>query len=150
MAGDPTRDDWFELYNPGPLPVSLAGLYLSDDPSMAGQAKFPVGPLAYIAGPGWVQWVADGQTAKGRHHAGFKLDGQGESLRLYDSGLRVIDGVDYGAQIPGTSEGRLPDGEAGQYVFYHAPTPGGANAAIPGRPETMQFAGGGRGRGGGG
>ena len=138
MAGDPTRDDWFELYNPGPLPVSLTGLYLTDDPSLAGQAKFLVGPLAYIAGPGWVQWVADGQPAKGRNHAGFKLDGQGETLRLYDSGFQIIDSIDYTVQFPGASQGRWPDGEAGQYVFYQS-TPGLGNSPTSAPPDTMHL-----------
>ncbi|MDB6110000.1 MAG: hypothetical protein JWR69_1750, partial [Pedosphaera sp.] len=46
MANPASGDDWFELYNPDPLPVALGGLYLSDDPSITGMTNFTVPPLS--------------------------------------------------------------------------------------------------------
>jgi hypothetical protein len=37
-----SAQDWFELYNLDPLPVAMAGLYLTDDPSEVGRKKFQI------------------------------------------------------------------------------------------------------------
>src|SRR5947209_4228907 len=85
MAEPSTDDDWFELYNTNALPVDLSDLYLTDDPSLAGQTKFTIAPLSFVAGHGWTQWHADGHPSNGRNHVNFQLASSGQSLRLYDT-----------------------------------------------------------------
>ena len=126
MANSATGADWFEIYNLDPLPVSLAGLYLSDDPSLSGQSNTLVGALSFVAPHGWVTWTADGRRDRGHNHAGFKLDTQGETLRLLTSALGIIDTIDYAALAPGVSQGRFPDGAPNQ-VDFQSPTPGTQN-----------------------
>jgi len=46
MANPVSGADWFELFNPSDMPVELAGLYLTDDPSLAGQRQFRAAPLS--------------------------------------------------------------------------------------------------------
>ena len=120
-------DDWFELYNLGAQPVDLGGLYLTDDPSLAGLTRFAIAPLSFIAGHDWVVWKADGHPSNGRNHVNFKLDGWGESLRLYGRDLSLLDAVDFGVQQPGVSEGRLPDGGSVIVAFPTTPTPEAGN-----------------------
>ncbi len=127
MAEPSSGDDWFELYNTNALPVDLSGLYVTDDPSLAGQTKFTIAPLSFIAGQGWTEWHADGHPSNGRNHVNFQLAGSGESLRLYDTNLNLIDAVDFGIQQPGVSQGRLPDGALNIISFSTTPTPGAAN-----------------------
>jgi hypothetical protein len=127
MAEPSGGDDWFELYNTNALPVDLSGLYLTDNPSLAGQTKFAIAPLSFIAGQGWTQWHADSHPSSGRNHVNFQLASFGGSLRLYDTNLNLIDAIDFGVQQPGISQGGLPDGGIGIVSFPTTPTPGAGN-----------------------
>jgi len=110
MAAPAEGDDWFELYNTGSLPVSLAGLYLSDDPSILGLVKSKVPALSFIGPNGFVKFEASGDADKGAHHVNFRLDADGESLLLLNTNLTLIDALWLGASFPNVSEGRLVDG----------------------------------------
>jgi hypothetical protein len=127
MVEPSSGDLWFELYNLDAQPVALSGLYLTDDPSLAGPTKFAIAPLSFIAGHGWVLWDADGHPSHGRNHVNFQLDAWGGSLRLYGPDLSLLDAVDFGVQQPGISEGRLPDGGSAIVSFPMTPTPGAGN-----------------------
>ena len=81
MANPSIGDDWFEIYNRADFPVDMAGLYLTDDVTLAGQTKFKVAPLSFIAARGWVKWEADEDAPAGRNHVNFDLDGDGERIR---------------------------------------------------------------------
>ena len=104
-------NDWLELYNSDSAPLSLSGLYLTDDPSLAGQTKHQIGPASFVGAKSWVVFQADGRTDRGVNHLNFKLDAQGETLRLYSASLSVLDEVNMSQNLqePG-STGRLPDG----------------------------------------
>jgi hypothetical protein len=128
MTSQDHADDWFEVFNTDTRPVALSGLYLTDDPSIAGQTKFQVAPLSFIAARGWVKWVADGRPGRGLDHVNLSLDAHGETLRLCRADGTLIDSVDFGVQAAGTSEGRLPDGAAAIARFPNTPTPEAANA----------------------
>jgi len=128
MTSQANADEWFEVFNADARPVQLSGLYLTDDPSIAGQTRFQVAPLSFIAGHGWVKWVADGQPGQGLDHVNFSLDGRGETLRIYQADGTLIDSVDYDVQTASISEGRLPDGTATIARFPNMPTPEAANA----------------------
>jgi len=127
MAAPLSGDDWFELYNQGILPVSLSGLYLSDNASIEAQTNSVVAPLSFIAANGFVQWVADGSTSNGRNHVHFQLDSLGEMIRLYNTNLSLIDSVEFGVQIDGVSQGRFPDGTANIVSFFTTSSPGESN-----------------------
>lgn len=119
--------DWLELYNPGPLPVSLSGLTLTDDPSLAGQTNHLIGPLTFIAGLGWVVYKADGDAGKGPDHLLFGLDALGETMRLYSRSFVTIDEVNLLPQERGVAEGRLPDGSTNLVRFPVSASPGAPN-----------------------
>ncbi len=128
MANPVSGDDWFELYNRDPLPVNIVGVYLTDDPSLAGLSNTVAAPLSFVAAGGWVKFAADGHRGKGHDHVGFNLDAGGEVIRLYTPAFGIIDSVSFGAQALGVSQGRLPDGATSNLVsFPTTPTPDAAN-----------------------
>ena len=127
MASPVSGDDWFEIYNLDPLPVSLGGLFLTDDPSLAGLSNTPMAALSFIAGHDWVQWIADGNISAGRNHSDFDLNADGETLRMYAADFSVLDSVSFGAQALGVSQGRLPDGGTNVVSFLTTPTPEESN-----------------------
>lgn len=121
----PGSNDWFELYNAGPLPVDLSGLYVTDTPSLSGMTNSPTAVLSFIAGHGWVQYQADSTPSAGPSHVRFNLSKDGETIHLYDTNLVQIDEIDFGLQSIGVSQGRYPDGSPN--IFFMVPTPDAAN-----------------------
>ncbi|HEX3800331.1 MAG TPA: lamin tail domain-containing protein [Verrucomicrobiae bacterium] len=127
MANPVSGNDWFELYNPNAQPVSLGGLYLTDDPSITDMTQFLVPALSFIGGHGWVEYQADGHPSNGPNHTGFSLNKDGETIHLYNEDLSQIDEVDFGIQAEGVSQGRLPDGGSNLVSFVSTPTPDASN-----------------------
>jgi hypothetical protein len=127
MSEPLSGNDWFEICNPGALPVDLAGLFLTDDPSIAGITQHEVAPLSFIGAGGFVKFEADGDPSQGRHHVSFNLDRSGDALRLYASNFTMIDTADLVALPAGVSAGRLPDGAGNVVAFHTTPTPAESN-----------------------
>ncbi len=120
--------DWIELYNLDALPVNLAGMVLTDDPSLAGQTNHIIGPLSFIDGRGWVLWIADDEPTAGPDHLPFRLDALGETVRLYTASQAIADSVDLLVQLSELAEGRFPDGHTAIVRFPHTASPGEANS----------------------
>ena len=106
-------DDWLELYHRGNQPVDISGLYLTDDPSLAGKTKHAIANLSFVGPKSWVVFSADGEPQRGSDHLNFRLSSRGETLRIYSESLNVIDEILVEESfVQGGSHGRLPDGEA--------------------------------------
>jgi hypothetical protein len=127
LADSIVGPDWFELHNSAAEPVSLSGLFLADDPSLFALTNFPIAPLSFIAGRGWVRFVADGHPTAGPDHAPFSLDRHAGLLRLHDAQGALVDAIDYILQETDVSEGRLPDGADAIARFPSSSSPGSAN-----------------------
>ncbi len=127
MAAPASGNDWFELYNADASPVDLSGLYLTDDPSVAGLTKFRIPPLSFIAGHGWAQFDGGGSGNGDPDRVNFSLDRNGETIRLYNTDQSLIDSIDYGLQVSGTSQGRLPDGGSSIVTFSNSASPNASN-----------------------
>lgn len=126
MASVPSDDDWFEIYNPAELPVALGGLFLTDD--LANPQLSRIADLSFIAGHGFVKFIADEAQAKGADHVQFKLSADGELIALLaTNGVTLIDVVHFGPQVSGVSSGRFPDGGETIVAFPSAASPGSAN-----------------------
>ena len=120
-------DDWIELYNAGPVPLSLDGLYLSDSFENAG--KWPLPPGITLAPGGYLLIWCDEDPQEGPLHASFKLSGDGEQIVLFadDAHANVpIDRITFGPQTQDISYGRRPDGAA-TWTTFATPTPGRSN-----------------------
>lgn len=127
MTAPLVGDDWFELYNTDSLPVNMSGLFLSDNPAVHNVTNSPIAALSFIGGKKWVLFQADGNLENGHDHANFSLAQDGETLRLYNTNLALLDVVDFGLQVAGVSQGRLPDGAASIVSFTTTASPGEAN-----------------------
>jgi hypothetical protein len=124
-SGDVLYDnDWIELANPGALPVDLSGLLLTDNPAGA-PALHTIAPLSFIAGNGFVKFIADGKPELAPTHLGFALDSEQEQIALFN-GNTQLDIVSFYPQTTDYSMGRDPTSPTG-YAFYVLPTAGLAN-----------------------
>lgn len=124
-AGD--RDPWIELYNAGPDPISLDGMFLADSYASLNQWAFPAGA---VINPGQflVVW-ADGEPGEStatEFHTGFRLNPTNGSVVLSRS-AGILDYFNYHAVPANHTYGAVPDGQPfyRQVLFY--PTPGAAN-----------------------
>ncbi|MBU1708283.1 lamin tail domain-containing protein, partial [bacterium] len=120
-------EDWVEIYNPGPEPVEMGGLFLTDDLTNTTQWTFPDTTLQ--AGEFLLVWC-DNDPEDGAFHATFKLSGDGEAIGLFGrlaAGNELIDSYIFGAQTTDISEGRETDG-GDSWVFFDNPTPGASNS----------------------
>jgi len=107
----PPGTDWLELYNPGPIPVDLNNVYLSDDQDNLLQYKIPDG---IVLQPGQFLAVREGNEPG---EFPFGLDFSGETIYVtaatndpVPEPLRVLDAVSYEAVPPDITFGRFPDG----------------------------------------
>jgi hypothetical protein len=132
MANPSSGNDWFEIYNPGTLPVSLEGLYLTDTLTL--KTQFAVTPLSFIGRgvDGFAVYQADGSTNKGPDHVSFSLKASGEAVGIFDAVGTSIDSVTFGPQAQDVSQGRLLDGSATIATFPGTASPGRSNyKAVP-------------------
>jgi hypothetical protein len=151
MSATTWGPDWFEVYNPGSLPVALGELFLSD--SVLHTTKHHIAPLSFIGtGPrgGYAVFFADGNAALGANHVSFRLAAFGEQICLAAAdGVTLIDWIMYQEQPVDISEGRLPDGSTNIVLFTPqvarwTATPGGPNPfpsvlVISQSPVRLQF-----------
>ncbi len=125
-------EDWIELYNAGNTPVSLSGIFLTDDFSVPFKWQLPanavIAPKAFF-----IIWADE---LNHDNHASFKLSESGEQIALYYSNGTVIDSVTFGNQLDDVSYGRFPDGGDTWYFFtastFNSPnSASGISSSIP-------------------
>jgi hypothetical protein len=116
-------EGFIELYDVSTDPVDLGGMYLTDGAATVPAAD-KIKPLSFMAGSGYLVFVADKSSEPG--HVNFGLSTTGGTIRLFDSQAKEIDKIAYGSQTTDVSQGRTPDG-AGKLEYFPLPTPGVAN-----------------------
>ncbi|HMJ66946.1 MAG TPA: lamin tail domain-containing protein, partial [Candidatus Binatia bacterium] len=112
----PGADDWIELYNSSGAPASLYNFYIGVSNSLS-----QIQSLTFIPPLGYLQLLADEQP--GPNHLDFKLPAAGGAITLYDASGTVLSRVNYGTQIEGVSQGRLPDGNVAIQSFAGTASP---------------------------
>ena len=119
--------DWIELFNKTNTPLSLGGLYLTDDINNFTKYSFPVTTI--IQPQGYLIVWADQQASTATYlHCNFKLSAGGEKLLLSD-GTSLIDSLTFGNQSTDISLGRCPNG-TGPFVSITPPTFGIKNCNL--------------------
>lgn len=132
VAADPSQPtlfpDWIEIYNPSAEPVSLDGLFLTNNVRKTTQLALPTGLT--IAPNSFIVFYADLRPDLGTQHLKFSLNKSGGFLGLYgNQGNTAIDTIKYNVQYPNVAEGRSADG-AGDWRYLTEPTPGNPNAPV--------------------
>ncbi len=120
-------DDWAELYNANDTPVSLEGLYLSDDPD--NKLKWQIQGPVIIPPNGYILLWLDDDPGQGELHAPFKLNSDGESLflsELIQGFPQTVDAVSFGGMPTNVSYGRQTDG-GNSWVYFGEYSPGESN-----------------------
>ncbi len=135
-------DDWIEIYNAGPEPIDVGGMYLTDNIDDPVKWQVPANnPAATTIGAGGYLLIwADDNVGDFGLHANFKLDAEGEEIALFSTdGSTLIDSLEFGDQTTDMSFGRYPDADENVRFLVNA-TPGAQNdAAYLGEVETPQF-----------
>jgi hypothetical protein len=128
------KADWIELFNTTSTPVTLTGMYLSDDAITPSKWQFPTGTT--IPANGYlVVWAYD-TTFTGALYATWALNKDGEHLRLSSSNLSVIDSVTFGPQLKNRTSARMPNG-TGAFSSSCLPTLGMQNTCVVTRLATV-------------
>jgi hypothetical protein len=120
-------EDWFELLNESRTAVALGGYWLADSqPDNACQI-----PAGVVLQPGaclrvWTgSALAAGLNADGSLNATFGLGKGGDDVAILSPDRRTeLDRVTFGSQKSNVSQGRWPNGAAGEWASFSKPTPG--------------------------
>ena len=124
-------DDWIEIYNYGPDPVDIGGMYLTNDLDnpKKWQVQDDVPGVTTIATGGYLLIWADGETDEGPLHASFRLDADNGAIGLFRSdGVTEVDSLEYNRQVTDVSCGRKSESDKLLRYFLVA-TPYNANSS---------------------
>ena len=133
------REPWIELFNAGPLPVSLEDWYLTDSFTDLTRWRFPDGFT--LGGMEFGLLWADGEPAETTGadvHTNFRLDNGGllALVRTQAGAPTVVDYLRLPMLLADTSCGSLPDGQDLIRQVFDRPTPGERNLHVP-APEIL-------------
>ena len=125
-----TSEDWIELYNPTDAPISLAGLFLSDQATFLTQWQFPMDApdLTTIPAQDYLLvWASMLDSHDDELHTNFSLNSDGEGIYLTAAnGFTVINQIVFSKQTSDVSYGRVPDG-SNTWLYQNTPTPKATN-----------------------
>jgi len=127
--------DWIEIFNTGPYPVDMAGMYLTD--SANDLTRSPIGAGVRIPPYGRLVFIADGEPTQGPLHLTFRMDHAGERLLLVDTTARlnrVLDDVTVPALVADQAYARRLDGSRTWWKTMD-PTPNRANGLAGAEPR---------------
>jgi hypothetical protein len=120
-------EDWIELYNFGPEPISLYGYGFSDDSQNPFRWVFP--GISIQPGEFMLIWTSgkDRTDPDLPLHTNFSLSASGEVIVLTSPDSTTIDEILPIVISTDISYGRQPDG-TGERLFFNEPTPGESNS----------------------
>lgn len=130
-------DRWFEIYNPNPFQVNLAGYFVSVNAASPFQYQFPNNdPVSTtIDANGFLIFWGDNQSFQGANHTNFLLPNSG-TLTLRGPDQSVVNSFTWPAIQPNSSYGRANDGGLAAITFTD-PTPRASNTLLVIEPETL-------------
>ncbi|MEN9522363.1 MAG: hypothetical protein RL065_740, partial [Bacteroidota bacterium] len=103
-----SHEDWIEVYNTTSSPLSLNGLYLTDDRTNPTKYSFP-SSTTINANDILIVFADNGTNSTTYLHANFKLSGSADFLML-SNGTSSFDSIAFNNQTTDVSMARCPDG----------------------------------------
>jgi len=138
--GNGEFSDWVEIHNAGAESVALAGWHLTDSAADLGRWTFPsvsIDPGGYL-----VVFASGSQfpiDLTGKLQASFSLRAAGEYLALVQpDGITVAS--EFSPQFPPQQSDVSFGSDGSSFGYLVEPTPGAANGAISGIPNTVTIA----------
>ena len=110
-------DDWIELYNLTDESIDLSGYFLTDGTYNIKKWEFPLG-TTIAANDYLIVWADENGSQEGLH-TNFKLNKNGETLRLVTPNLELMDEVSFTEQQADIAFARVPNG-TGEFVMQEA------------------------------
>ncbi len=102
-------EDWIEFYNTTSSPLSMFGLYLTDD--ITNPTKFTFPENSFIPANGYLIVFADEDATTTQYiHCNFKLSANGETIMLSNQSGAVLDSITFGVPVIDVAYGRCPNG----------------------------------------
>lgn len=117
--------DYIELYNRGPITVSLEGLHITDDPRNLTKYRFPTPIL--IPPDDFLILYADDDEEQGSLHLRFNLNDDEPLLLVDRDGETIIDRIDSVGDLDGDEVWQRPTDGFGAFERATSPTPGRSN-----------------------
>ena len=119
---DNTAQDWIELYNTSSnITVNLAGLKICDSNDTWIFPNVSIAPQQYL-----ILFASSKNRRFGELHTNFRIESDGETLRLLDADDRLIQRLVVPQMNSNHSYGHYPNG-TGAYQIFDSPTPGVTN-----------------------
>lgn len=117
--------DWLELYNEEEAPIDLSGYYLTDSRTDSAKWQIQAGSIPAF---GHLLIFASGKDrpSASELHTSFKLSQSGETVRLFDPNLTLVDSIIIPFVSTDLSYGSVTDGNDDRGYFV-LPTPGASN-----------------------
>lgn len=129
-SGELFSSDFIELYNRDTLPVDMGGFFFTDAPG-GSPTQHEIRDLTFVDAGGYLVFEVDGDSKAGPLHLNFKISRTIDELALRDSQLTILDTILLHGQVPGVSQGRLPDGQQ-SVQYFPVPTPLASNEQVVG------------------
>jgi len=111
--------DWIEIRNDSSEAVDIGDHYLSDEADTRKKWRIPLSTV--IPPNGFMLFWTDGLDSA--RHTNFKLSADGEVVLLCSPEGRIIDSVNFSAQLPDRSLGRDRTNPS-RWCYFDTPTPG--------------------------
>ncbi len=103
------NEDWIEFYNRTSSPLSMLGLYLTDD--ITNPTKFAFPANSFIPANGYLIVFADEDASSTSYiHCNFKLSANGETIILSNQSGAILDSITFGVPVADVAFGRCPNG----------------------------------------
>lgn len=121
------HEDWIEIYNPNPYPITLEGYYLTDDIAIPNKFMISSKAESVVPANGYRIFFASNVAQRGADHTNFKIT-VGETITLSAPSGVVLSSVTVPSWlVPNSSYGSSPNGSNTSWGMFSSSTPGAEN-----------------------
>ena len=121
------HEDWIEIYNPNPYPITLEGYYLTDNLSTPTKFIISSKSESIVPANGYRIFYSSNVTQRGADHTNFKIS-VGETVALTAPNGTLLSSLSIPSWlVPNSSYGSSPNGSNSTWGMFATSTPGAEN-----------------------